>query len=152
MIRKIGLVCIVGMVSLFASKTIMGQPTSSTTGNAVATPVSVSSSAPSSFKIRANILAQKQAALLAQIEVAQRCIRTSSLPTVLRDPEGNLRTVPQTDIVNCTRTLNSLQRQLASLARESAKLSADAEAAAFRLESLQQQSMVRARLKHQPNQ
>jgi hypothetical protein len=151
MIRKIGLVCIAGVVSLFAAKTIMGQTTSST-GNATATPASVSSSAPSSFKIRANILAQKQAAILAQIEVARRCIKTSGLPTVLRDPEGNLRTVPKTDIVNCTRTLNSLRRQLASLARESAKLSADAEGAAFRLESLQQQARVRARLKGQPNQ
>jgi hypothetical protein len=148
MIKGIAQLCVFGVLSLLAVGAAIGQET----GSAQAREVSASSGTPSSFRIRANILAQKQAAIEAQIEVAQRCIKNASLPTVLRDPEGNVRVVPQTDIVDCKRTLNSLQRRLVSLGRESERLSRDAEAAAFRLERLQQQALGRARLRGQPNQ
>jgi hypothetical protein len=147
MIKKIIQLCIVGAISVLAVGAALGQ----TTTSASATGVSSSSGTPSSFRIRANILAQKQAAIEQQIEVAQRCVKNATLPTVLRDPEGNLRTVPLTDVVNCTRTLKSLQRQLVSLAREADRLTRDAEATAFRLERAQQRALARARLQGQPN-
>lgn len=143
MTGNIRLLCVAAVVCLLAAGVSLAQQQ---TTNAKARAVSVSTGRPSSFAIQANILAQKQAQIEQQIEVAQRCIRNSSLPTVLRDPEGNVRVVPQTDIVNCTRTLNSLLRQLESLARQADKLEKDAEAAAFALERRQRQAEAQARI------
>lgn len=148
MIKKITQFCVAWVITVLVAGVAVGQ----TTTSASATGVSSSSSAPSSFKIRANILAQKQAAIEQQVKVAERCVKNASLPTVLRDPEGNIRMVPQTDIVNCARTLKSLQRQLVSLAREADRLTRDAEATGFRLERAQQRAMVRSRLQGRPNQ
>lgn len=113
-------------------------------GGATATAVSPSSGRPSTIQIRQNILNQKRRALNSQVEVAQRCITNASQPTVLRDPQGNVNIVPSTDIVNCTRTLEALLRQLASLARESERLAQDAQAQAAALQRKQKQTQQRA--------
>ena len=107
-----------------------------------ATPVVPSTGRPSSIQIRQNILNQKRRALNSQIQVAQRCIANASRPEVLRDPQGNVNIVPSTDIVNCTRTLEALDRQLAGLAREATSLAQDAqvEAAAFQAKQKQLQA------------
>ncbi|MBI4966173.1 MAG: hypothetical protein HY913_23040 [Desulfomonile tiedjei] len=94
---------------------------------ASATPVSPSTGRASSFVIRQDILAMKQADIERQIDEARRCIQDASNATILRDPEGNINRVPQTDLVNCSRRLAQLQRQLEGLAREANQLSVDAE-------------------------
>ncbi len=110
--------------------------------SATATPTVPSVGRPSSIQIRQNILNQKRRALNSQIEVAQRCIRNASQPQTLRDPEGNLNIVPKTDIVNCTRTLEALLRQLDGLAREAQQLSQDAQATASALQRKQKQTQA----------
>lgn len=106
---------------------------------ATATPVSPSTGRPSTIQIRENILNQKRRALNSQIQVAERCIANASRPQVLRDPQGNVNIVPSTDIVNCTRTLKALERQLAGLAREAQQLAQDAQVAAAAFQARQKQ-------------
>lgn len=108
-----------------------------TTPPASATPASVSSGRPSTFTVRQNILLQQQAALQAQIRVASLCIANASKPQMLRDPEGNINSVPQKDIINCTRQLRTLTRKLADVGRQLQKLAADANAAAAQLQKKQ---------------
>ncbi len=104
-----------------------------------ATPVVPSTGRPSTIQIRQNILNQKRRALNSQVQVAQRCIANASRPEVLRDPEGNVNIVPSTDIVNCTRTLEALLRQLDGLTRETQQLAQDAQVEAATLQRQQQQ-------------
>ena len=113
--------------------------------SATATPTVPSFGRPSSIQIRENILNQKRRALNSQIEVAQRCIQNASQPQTLRDPEGNVNIVPKTDIVNCSRTLEALLRQLDGLAREAQQLSQDAQATASALQRKQKQTQAQKR-------
>jgi hypothetical protein len=95
--------------------------------SASARPVSPSTGRPTSLAIRENILEMKRADIERQIEEAARCIQDASNPTILRDPEGNINRVPQTDLVNCSRRLAQLQRQLQAVAREANQLAVNAE-------------------------
>ncbi|HMK34506.1 MAG TPA: hypothetical protein VK463_05535 [Desulfomonilaceae bacterium] len=135
MIQGTKLLCIGCLILLIPAGIATGQQLIPT---AKARAVSVPSGRPSTLAIRANILAQKQAALQQQVLDAERCIAESSQPIVLRDPQGNINVVPQTDVVNCTRRLASLQRQLASLARQSDQLAKDADAFALFIQQKQQ--------------
>ncbi|MCX5873106.1 MAG: hypothetical protein NTY51_07720 [Deltaproteobacteria bacterium] len=89
--------------------------------------------APSSIAIQQNILAQQRASIQQAITVAKTCIKNASVPQTLRDPQGNVNIVPQTDLVNCTRTLNALLRQLASNQQATINLSQDAQLEAIKL-------------------
>lgn len=137
------------IISVLTAGISIGQ---TTTSSASATEITVTSSTPSSYRIQANILAQKKAAIQAQIDIAQRCITTNSNSIISRDSDGNTRTVPKTDVTICTRRLNDLKRQLASLTRQSARLISDASAASIRLQSQQQRTAASSRLQGKPNQ
>jgi hypothetical protein len=136
--RILRVYCIVGFFCLCLVLPAAAQQ--QTPRGATATPTVPSIGRPSSIQIKQNILNQKRRALNSQIEVAQRCIRNASQPQTLRDPEGNVNIVPKTDIVNCTRTLEALLRQLDGLAREAQQLSMDAQATASALQRKQKQS------------
>lgn len=102
--------------------------------SAAATPVSKTPPyAPSSIAIQQNILAQQRASIQQSITVARACIKNASLPQVLRDPQGNMNIVPQTDLVNCKRTLDGLLRQLASNQQATLNLSQDAQLEAMKV-------------------
>jgi hypothetical protein len=133
--------CIVWVFCLCLALPIDAQQQQTPRGVA-ATPVVPSTGTPSSVQIRQNILNQKRRALNSQIEVAQRCIKNASQPQTLRDPEGNVNIVPKTDLVNCTRTLEALLRQLDGLAREAQQLSQDAQATASALQRKQKQTQA----------
>jgi hypothetical protein len=123
--RSLLIVACFGFVSAVNVVECPGQTSGST---AKATPVTASSSRPNGIQIKQNILAQKKAAIDSELKEVQRCLANASQPVALRDPEGNLNRVPQTDLLNCGRRLAELQRQLESLARQAAMLSQDSEA------------------------
>ncbi len=106
---------------------------------AKATPVVPSTGRPSTIQIKQNTLNMKRRALNSQIQVAQTCIKNASRAQTLRDPQGNVNIVPATDLVNCTRTLEALLRQLAGLGREADSLAQDAQAVASTLQQKQKQ-------------
>lgn len=120
--------CIMWVFCLFLALPLDAQQQTSRGG--AATPVVPSTGRPSTIQIRQNTLNQKLRAVNSQIQIAQRCIANASRPEVLRDPQGNVNIVPSTDIVNCTRTLEALLRQLDGLNREAQQLSQDAQVAA----------------------
>jgi hypothetical protein len=99
-----------------------------------ATETVASSGRPSTIRIKQNILLQKQEALQRQVDDALRCIATASNLQTLRDPQGNINLVPQTDLVNCRRQLLTYQRELQSLLRQSSRLGSDATAASLQLQ------------------
>jgi len=105
---------------------------------ASASPVSPSTASASTLTIRGNILAMKQADIQRQIKEAELCIKNASNPTILRDPQGNINRVPSTDLVNCTRTLARLQRQLQVVAKQANQLSVEANFRAARAQRLLQ--------------
>ncbi|MGO9571420.1 MAG: hypothetical protein ACLP5H_28180 [Desulfomonilaceae bacterium] len=127
------------IVSVFCLCLVLPAAAQQQQRSASATPEVPSSGRPSSVQIQQNILNQKRRALNSQIDVAQRCIANASRPEVLRDPEGNVNIVPSTDIVNCTRTLEALLRQLDGLGREAQRLAQDAQVEAAALQRLQKQ-------------
>jgi hypothetical protein len=108
-----------------------------------ATPTAASSGRPSTIQIKQNILEKKQEALQRQVDDALRCIENASNLQTLRDPQGNINLVPQTDLVNCRRQLLTYQRELQSLLRQSSRLGADATAASLQLQR-QLQTVERA--------
>jgi len=95
--------------------------------SATATQISKIPGSPNSIEIKQNMLLQQQASINQSITVAKACIKNSSMTQVLRDPEGNIRIVPSTDVVNCTRTLNELLNLLASNQKALNNLSQDAQ-------------------------
>ncbi len=115
-------ICVLAFLCLGLSHPSFAQQTS-----AQATPTQTpSSGAPSSLEIAQNTLAFKRAELTRQLREIQRCIANASNPILLRDPQGNINRVPQTDLTNCSRKLAQLQRQLSSLQRQSNVLVQDA--------------------------
>lgn len=120
--RKVGLACFVFaaqflFICLLSSGDVFAQDWAinrswNSTSSASATPVKNAPYAPSSISIQLNSLLQQRAIIQQEITVAQRCIKNNTLSQVLRDPEGNRRVVPTTDVVNCLRTLNALNRRL----------------------------------------
>jgi hypothetical protein len=106
--------------------------------SASATPASPSAASASTLTIRGNILVMKQADIQRQIKDAELCIKNASNPTILRDPQGNINRVPSTDLVNCTRTLVRLRRQLRAVANQANQLSVEANFRAARAQRLLQ--------------
>jgi len=124
---------------LFLAGLLLAPLTMAQSRAASATPVSPSTGRASSIAVRENILAMQRANIERQIDEATRCIQDASNATILRDPEGNINRVPQTDLVNCSRRLAQLQRQLEGVARQATQLSLDAGFRAARLQRQLQQ-------------
>ena len=97
---------------------------------ASATPVNKTTGRSSSVSIRQNELNLYKANLERQLRVAQRCVETSRLPVLLRDPQGNVNQVPKIDIVFCSRKVRVLSRELAAVNKQLADLSKDGQVAA----------------------
>ncbi len=97
---------------------------------ASATPVNKTTGRSSSLSIRQNELNLYKANLERQLRVAQRCVETSRLPVLLRDPQGNVNQVPKIDIVFCSRKVRVLSRELAAVNKQLADLSKDGQLAA----------------------
>ena len=93
-----------------------------------------------------NMLLQQQASINQAITVAKACIKNASLPQVLRDPQGNVNTVPNTDLVNCTRKLTALLNDLAANQKALNNLSQDAEMEASRIVAQTNQLKLQQRL------
>jgi hypothetical protein len=114
--------------------------------SAAATPITSVPGGPSSIELKRNWLLQQQATLNQSITVAKACIKNNSMSVVLRDPQGNIRSVPSTDIVNCTRTLNALLIRLAANQRAINNLSQDSQLAASKIISDGNKLKLKARL------
>jgi hypothetical protein len=92
------------------------------------------------------MLLLQQASLTQAITVAKACIKNATLPQVLRDPQGNVNTVPSTDLVNCSRTLIALLNQLAANQKALTNLSQDAQMEASRIIAQTNQLKLQQRL------
>jgi hypothetical protein len=114
--------------------------------SAAVTPITSVPGGPSSLELKRNWLLQQQATLNQSITVAKACIKNNSMTQVLRDPEGNIRSVPSTDIVNCTRTLNALLNRLAANQRAINNLAQDSQLAASKIISDGNKLKLKARL------
>jgi len=114
--------------------------------SAAATPITRAPGGPSSIELKRNWLLQQQATLNQSITVAKACIKNNTMTQVLRDPEGNIRSVPSTDIVNCTRTLNALLNRLASNQRAINNLAQDSQLAASKIITDSNKLKLKARL------
>jgi len=144
--------CIVCFFGLFmALPTAAPQATLPSTAQPSAAAVAVTplSGVPSTTQIKSNILKQKIRALNSQIQVAKRCIADASRTNVLFDAAGNRNIVPSTDIVNCSRTLEALLRQLASLNGQTTAVAQDAQREAAFLQTQQKQQTSQAQLSAQ---
>ncbi|MFH1116473.1 MAG: hypothetical protein V1792_21380 [Pseudomonadota bacterium] len=120
---------------LAVTAAVPGMGTAQSSGIASATPVNVSTGTPNTFTIKQQIIAQQQAEIERALTQLNLCISTASLDVVLTDPSGQINRVPQTDIINCRRALNSLQRRLVTLARSAEQLSRDARAQSAALQT-----------------
>ncbi|HTY25565.1 MAG TPA: hypothetical protein VMC85_20720 [Desulfomonilaceae bacterium] len=149
---KFGLSIMVVAVSLSLVPTIGAQQQSVQTipqaaPSAAATQVTIPTGGrPTPIQIRQNILAQKAAALAAQLKEIQRCILNASQLQTLRDPEGNINIVPQNDLTTCARRLQDLQRQQDSLNREIAAFNLDVQPVAAAAQRLARQAALQKRL------
>lgn len=86
------------------------------------------SQTPGTATIFQNFLTIESAALQRELRVVYRCINQAQQN--LRDIQGNINMVAQTDLLNCRRRLQQLLRDEANLRRISARRAAEAEAAA----------------------
>ncbi len=114
--------------------------------SASATQISKIPGNPNSIEIKRNMLLQQQDSINQSITVAKACIKNSSMTQVLRDPEGNIRIVPSTDVVNCSRTLNELLNLLASNQKALDNLSQDAQLQFSRIVTQANKDKLRKRL------
>jgi hypothetical protein len=122
-----------GIQALFyceKADTVLAQQAST---SATATQVPRATGRPSSVDIKKNMLLQQQASITQSITVAKTCIKNNSMTQVLRDPDGIIRIVPSTDLVNCTRTLNQLLNLLASNQKALNNLSQDSQLESSRI-------------------
>jgi len=115
--------------------------------SAPATEARASSGRPSTIQIRQQFLKQQQAAIQSELREVQRCIKNSRLFVVLIDQQGRINRVPQTDLVNCSRRLAQLQRQILSLARKAEDLARDAQYKAMLLEDALREEERAAKLR-----
>ena len=125
------LTAIGAILALSLASTVQAQTTS-----AAAKTTSRSSSTPSTYAVKQHFIAQQQARIQGEIREAKRCIANASNTQVVRDPEGNINRVPQVDLIDCSRRLQQLTRQLATLERSATALARDAEVAGMRLEEM----------------
>ncbi len=116
---------------LALASTVQGQ-----TASASAKASSPSVGTPSTFTIKQHFLAQQQARIQGEIREVRRCIANASNTQVVRDPEGNLNRVPQVDLIDCSRRLQQLTRQLQILTRSADRVSQDAAVASARASNL----------------
>ncbi len=141
------LFCVVAIAWVTGFQFAGAQSQSAPSQAASAKPAIQSSGRPSSFQIKENILTQKSAILQGQLREVKRCITDASLPQTLRDPQGNINRVPQTDLVDCTRKLNQLQRQFQALARQGSQLAEEAKFQGEQLKIKLDVKKISARLK-----
>jgi len=135
--EKFGLSIMVVMFLSLVSTTGAQQTIPQAAPSAAAKAVSIPPSGrPTPVSIRQDILAQKAAALVAQLKEIQRCILDASQLQTLRDFQGNINIVPQNNLTNCTNRLQDIQRQQDSLNREIAVFSMNAQAAGLRADRL----------------
>jgi hypothetical protein len=127
---------------LILASTVPGHAAGASASAKAAAP---STGAPSAFTIKQHFMAQQQARIQGQIREAQRCIANASNTQVVRDPEGNINRVPQVDLIDCSRRLQQLTRQLEILVRSADQLSRDAEVAAMRMEGLARDALRQKR-------
>ncbi|MFH0958780.1 MAG: hypothetical protein V1897_08770 [Pseudomonadota bacterium] len=155
--KKVGMACgvfvvqllLLGFMSednLYAQDWAINRSWNST-NSASATPVRNTPNVPSTLSIQLNTLLQQRSAIQQQVTVAQRCVKNNTLNEVLRDPEGNRRVVPSTDVINCLRTLNALNRLLVSNQQAINNLNQDAQFKALQANRLREQAALKKRLK-----
>lgn len=89
-------------------------------------------------QILQNFLTIQRSALQRELRVLNRCIVNAR--ENLRDIQGNINRVAQTDLLNCSRRLQQLRRAEARLARLAERRAAEAEAAAQLAEVNRQRS------------
>lgn len=122
-IIKSMLVCVVATGCVFLLSTeIFAQASAKIAG---ATPVNKTTGKSSTILIQQNQLNLLKANIERQLRVAQRCVKVSSLPVLLRDPQGNVNQVPKNDITFCNRKAKSLTRELAAIERQILNLTKD---------------------------
>lgn len=85
------------------------------------------SSVTGTYEIALNFVSMKQAALARDIRSTSRCINNAR--EHLRDIQGNINRVAQTDLLNCQRRMQQLLRDQAEMTRQFKRVSADADAA-----------------------
>lgn len=117
-------------LGLAAATTATAQ-TSATTASPF---VPSSSGAPSTIQLKRQMLALQQAQIEGELRQAQLCVKNATILQTLRDPQGNINRVPQTDLVDCARRIRSLERQMVSLGRQAEALARDAEAQGLAVE------------------
>jgi hypothetical protein len=120
---------------------------SNPSGGATAAPTNRTPYSPSSLLVQRNTLAQQKASILQAIAEAQTCIKNNSNPQILRDQQGNVRSVPSTDLANCIRTLNALKRQLVSNLQATDNLNQDAQLDSIRASRIKRKADYARRLK-----
>ena len=138
------IVCFFGLCMALPTAAQQATIPSSAVPSAKAVAVTPLSGVPSTTQIKSNILKQKIRALNSQIQVAKNCISYASRSNVLFDAAGNRNIVPSTDIVNCSRTLEALLRQLASLNGQTTAVAQDAQREAAFLQTQQKQQTSQA--------
>ncbi len=116
-------------------------------GGATAAPTNRTPYSPSSLLVQRNTLAQQKASILQAIAEAQKCIKNNSNPQILRDQQGNVRSVPSTDVANCIRTLNALKRQLVSNLQAADNLNQDAQLDSIRAARIKKKADYARKLK-----
>jgi hypothetical protein len=110
---------------------------------AEATAITSSSGAPSTLQIKQNFLAMQRDEINRNLRQVQRCITNAANPQILKDNEGNTRSVPKIDAITCAYQLKQLERELARLARSESRLSQDASVAAAVLERASRQAQLK---------
>jgi hypothetical protein len=134
LIQPISIVIIILFIqALYLNVTVDNVLAQQFSTSAAATPITSVPGGPSSIELKRNWLLLQQATLNQAITVAKACIKNNTMTQVLRDPEGNIRSVPSTDIVNCTRTLNALLNRLAANQRAINNLAQDSQLAASKI-------------------
>lgn len=103
-----------------------------------ATGSAASSTAAGAGTITQNFLSMERAALQREFRVVNRCITNAR--ENLKDIQGNVNRIAQTDLVNCSRRLQQLLRDEARLAKITARRAAEADAASQLIEVIRQRS------------
>ncbi len=119
------------LIMLFTATELMAQASMTRGGGA-----------PSTADIAQNFITMQQAAIARQLRQVQSCI--SLARENLRDVQGNINRVAQTDLLNCQRRLGELLRAQANLRRQSARTAQDAAAQAEMAQDLRKQQQQRS--------
>jgi len=114
---KFGMLAAIILVSATAVSPAFGQATGDSAANVPA----------GTGQILGNFLTIERAGIQRELRIVNRCIRMAR--ENLRDSQGNVNRVAQTDLLNCSRRLQQLLRDEAKLGQIAARRAAEAEAA-----------------------